>query len=194
MESKNCTKCGEVKHILEFRPIKTKAGTRSECILCERASNRAYHHKNADRRNSESRQYYADHQESLRKRAADWRTNNVDQVRIWSAQAYASDPNGARARNIAWKAANKHRVIAAIARRTASKLLATPKWASNSKIEEFYFAAQFLSMVTGEWYHVDHIVPLQSKRVCGLHCEANLQVLRGSENRSKSNSYWPDMP
>jgi hypothetical protein len=42
--------------------------------------------------------------------------------------------------------------------------------------------------------HVDHIVPLVSKFVCGLHCEANLQLLPGPENQRKGNRVWPDMP
>lgn len=69
-----------------------------------------------------------------------------------------------------------------------------PSWAEREKIDDYYFAADFLSMVTGEWYHVDHIVPLQGKTVCGLHNEFNLQVIEGSENQSKSNLRWPDMP
>jgi hypothetical protein len=42
--------------------------------------------------------------------------------------------------------------------------------------------------------HVDHIVPLQSEIVCGLHGEANLQLLTETENKVKSNKLWPDMP
>jgi len=43
-------------------------------------------------------------------------------------------------------------------------------------------------------FHVDHIVPLKSPLVSGLHTEANLRLLPGAENRSKHNRFWPDMP
>lgn len=41
---------------------------------------------------------------------------------------------------------------------------------------------------------LDHIVPLKSDFVCGLHWHGNIQLLSMSENRKKNNRYWPNMP
>lgn len=72
-------------------------------------------------------------------------------------------------------------------RRRAIKIQAMPLWANQDLIELIYATCP-------DGMHVDHIVPLVSKFVCGLHCEANLQHLPAKENFSKNNHWWPDMP
>jgi len=76
----------------------------------------------------------------------------------------------------------------------AKKLKATPKWADLEKIKTIYQEAARLETFTGIPMHVDHVVPLGSKIVCGLNCEQNLQILTKSENIAKRNRWWPDMP
>jgi hypothetical protein len=94
----------------------------------------------------------------------------------------------------AWQKANPEKIAAKTAKRKAAKLQATPAWANQAKIAELYAEAQTMPGLLGEPCHVDHIVPLKSKIVCGLHCESNLQVLPGLANIIKGNRVWPDMP
>lgn len=88
--------------------------------------------------------------------------------------------------------------------RQAAIIRATPPWANQRKIAEFYDEAERLTRLTGRQHHVDHIVPLLGPRakigpfkgerlVYGFHCEANLRVIPGDENCAKSNRHWPDM-
>lgn len=66
------------------------------------------------------------------------------------------------------------------AQKRAKKLKATPVWADLEKIKLIY-----KNRPAG--HHVDHIVPLNSPVVCGLHWEGNLQYLPARENLSKRN-------
>jgi hypothetical protein len=70
---------------------------------------------------------------------------------------------------------------------------AKPAWAEDFFIEEIYDLARRRTEATGVEHHVDHVVPLQSKRVCGLHWEGNMRVVPAYENRSKRNRHWPEM-
>lgn len=67
---------------------------------------------------------------------------------------------------------------------------ATPKWitqAQKREIREIYKIAITMTKTTGEQYVVDHIVPLRSEIVCGLHVPWNLRVITQAENLEKSN-------
>ena len=67
---------------------------------------------------------------------------------------------------------------------------ATPPWLSDSDkkvIRKLYKHARTMTALTGERYVVDHIIPLISEEVCGLHVPWNLRVITQEENLKKSN-------
>ena len=75
------------------------------------------------------------------------------------------------------------------AKRRASELNATPSWADQNQIKRIYNLCRKVSEKTGVEHHVDHIIPLQGKDICGLHVENNLAIIPAKMNLSKGNSF-----
>lgn len=76
--------------------------------------------------------------------------------------------------------------------RNASKANATPKWLTRKDRQEIaavYALAATLTASTGMRHEVDHIIPLRSKLVCGLHVRGNIDVITAEKNRSKTNFF-----
>lgn len=77
------------------------------------------------------------------------------------------------------------------ANRRALKRNACPAWANKTLIKEIYKTAK-LRIAAGEDVHVDHIIPLAGKDVCGLHVHLNLQIITSDQNLKKSNKFKVD--
>lgn len=162
---KACTACGST-FIL---PSPTSHTAR--CLPCRMEYKRAYYDAHPEKKRAEAARYIQKHRA---------RRNAYDR------DTYAANPEPKRTRAAAYKREHPEVRRASNAKRRASKRQATPTWYEHAAITRFY-----ADCCPG--YHVDHIVPLTSPLVCGLHCLANLQYLPASENCSKGNQHWPDM-
>lgn len=152
----------------------------SECI---RQYKKEWAVSNASRLRAARRDYYQSHKVSITRKTTQWVIAN------------RCTSNSYKRR---WALLNPHKQRAGRLKRRQILRVATPEWVKDEFedfiMQEIYLLARHRSAVTGLEWHVDHIVPLVSDIVCGLHCAANLQVIPAKINLSKSNIYWEDMP
>lgn len=90
--------------------------------------------------------------------------------------------NGRYTNNLSWERCKRVRAI--------------PRWSNSPKnkrkILKVYIDAQYKNLNSKRTrYQVDHVCPLWSKDVCGLHVVENLQILSKTQNQNKSNSFLP---
>ena len=118
--------------------------------------------------------------------------NNATTYREKAKKHYIKNKNVIRVRQAEYYKTPKGRglKIAAEAKRHAAKIQRTPTWLSKLDkwmIDEIYMLSALRTELTGVEWQVDHIIPLQGKKVSGLHIPFNLQVITAKENQIKSN-------
>jgi hypothetical protein len=194
---KICTKCGKEKEEEDFY-IRTSRGRMSACKKCHLELVKRYSNTEVGREASKrahDNYYETEKGKASRKRRLD-RYRKTEKGRagnlLW-AKKYIQSKKGKLAKQ---KASKKYGAteygyslkLYLKAKRRAVEKLAFPKWANLESIELVYKKAHLLGL------EVDHVVPLQSELVCGLHTWDNLQLLGREENIKKGNRVWPDMP
>jgi len=160
---KTCTKCLANKPFEDFPKDKyKKSGLKSSCKVCETEKARLFRKNNPDKSREISKKY---------------RQSNSEKEKLRYTLYNKLNPQ-VRAKNSA--------------KRRFSKQDATPNWLTLQQLAEigsFYDLAKDCEVISGQKYHVDHIVPLKGVHVCGLHVPWNLQVLPADVNQSKGNNY-----
>ena len=191
--NKTCRKCNEEKSSEYFRKdSRNKDGLTSHCKACEAASKKAYRKANPEKVAAIKKAWNEANKEKNAARNKAWHEANKEKVAASKKAWREANPEKAAARDKAWREANKEKVAAHKAKRRAAKLQRTPPWLTkehHDQITSIYAERERITKATGIDHHVDHILPLQGKNVCGLHVPWNLQVLTATENISKSNKH-----
>ena len=163
---KHCWKCKQTKEVIEFGQNRSKPdGLASECKPCKREQDKKYALKNKEAIKQKTKEWYYKNKDSF--------TEAQKEKRKLSDQRYRKrHPDRLASKNM---------------KRLARKIDATPAWADKVAIDYVYYAAKVIERVYGTKWHVDHIIPLKGKTVCGLHVHNNLQLLAPLDNIKKSN-------
>ena len=137
-----------------------------------------------------AKEWYERNKELAKERARQWALDNPEKRYAIHRKNREKDLENHNARNREWNKNNKPIKATLESKRRAAKLQRTPKWDSEAHlIQAKYQLANMLTRETGKPHHVDHIIPLQGKKVCGLHIFSNLRVILGEENIKKSNKF-----
>lgn len=167
-QTKTCTKCHVSKPLISFHAdSQGRFGVKARCKPCLQLYNQQ------------------------RNQRPDVKAKNRQQSLIWSR----SNKDKIKQRDVAYRLNNPEKQRQFSANKRARKLSATPPWLTGAQlahIKRTYKLAHLMEDITGIKYHVDHIVPLKGKDVCGLHVPWNLQVIPAKDNLTKSNKHEVD--
>ena len=136
----------------------------------------AYYLKNCNTLKEYSKNYRLNNLEHYK----EYHLNNKDKKKKYQKEYRLKNKEKGKKYKRLYSLNNRNLINANTAKRRATKLNATPKFANIDKIKDIYKNCP-------KGFHVDHIIPLNNKLVCGLHVEWNLQYLPAKENLSKSN-------
>lgn len=145
-----------------------KDGFSNWCKPCSNEYRRKWYELNKDHVHKRDSKYRANNKEMFSNATRKWQKENVERIKIMRKQ---------------WELKNKGKIAFYTRSRKSAKIQRTPKWSNQKLIQKIYDFSAYL----GSEFHVDHIVPLKGKMVCGLHTECNLQVIQAKENLKKHN-------
>ena len=187
---KYCYKCQQEKPLESFTKNKSKKdGLATECKPCKKSLDKTYFEKNSvkiraavakyrelnkEKSRESIKKSILKKEEKYKELKKQWRELNAEKMKFYKQK---------------YKKSNLSKVRESSASYRSFKLNAIPSWIDKTKILCLYSVANMLNKYGTENYHVDHIVPLRHKLVCGLHTYENLRVITAKENLLKSNKF-----
>lgn len=174
-------------HLMERQTI------RKTCPACRRERERA---KNATAEKKLARAEYdrmrwLHDNERIRAKNRRYYAANADTVNAQKREYWAANADRMKEANRVWREKNRHVVRQLSAERKRHIRVATPPWADRAAIRAVYAEAERLTVETGIQHHVDHVIPLRGKLVCGLHVHNNIRPLPSTDNIRKKNKFSP---
>jgi len=193
-----CTQCKQCKN--NYRKLQQQKYKAAQDLWREKFPEKVTQYKQSRKANPNfkqekaiaDRKYREKHAEKLKERKRRYYEQNKERHAILMSDNYQKSKEVVKLRVAEWKKQNAAKVNANCMKRHAQKLNATPPWLTEDDhwlLEEAYDLAKLRTHMFGFMWHVDHIIPLKGKNVCGLHVPINLQVIPASENCSKRNRF-----
>lgn len=139
------------------------------------------------------RKYVEKNKEQLLKKSNERHALNRDRNLKKQRQWYAQNKERTANKSKEWRQNNSYMCMYYNAKRRARVKQSSFLWLNSqqqAEIKELYQKAKQMNIEAGYIkYHVDHIVPINGKNVCGLHVPWNLQILNSIDNIKKRNNF-----
>ena len=193
MLTKKCTKCKKDKLLTTKyfpRMSASKDGFKAQCKECvsDYWKNR-YYKKNHEILKENHKNSYNEDPETHKSRSISWNNRNKEYIAEYNETWNEQNKNHISEYNKQYREENPGLDNYHCSLRRARMKQATPKWANLEKIKQIYEEAKRKTLETGIQHDVDHIIPLTSDKVSGLHVENNLQIIPHIENCKKRNKF-----
>ena len=129
--------------------------------------------------------HYRDNPDYYKERHKSYYPTNVEAYRERNRRWALENPEKAKEHQTKYNKLNPHTQLALNAKRRSRLRNQTPELTAeeSQRIKDLYWLARDLRAVSGEEYHVDHIVALANG---GLHHPDNLQILPADINIRKA--------
>lgn len=167
---KCCPRCNVTKPASEFFPNAVRKDQLS--VYCQSCQRIYMAEKQYDKKR------YAEKRSEELARGAVYRAANTEKI---------------RQRVSISRAIHRHKHVGRIRVKNVERKLrikgATPSWANRKAMAAIYDEARRLEREDGRKRHVDHVIPLHGRNVCGLHVETNLRIVFARENLIKNNKF-----
>lgn len=138
------------------------------------------------------KKYYEQNKETLLTQKRIYAKQNKELISKRKKQDYERNKEKRLAQKKLYRESHKGQIAYLNALRKQVVKVRTPVWLSADEkwmIKQAYELAALRTVVCGYQWHVDHMIPLQGKRVSGLHVPNNLQVIPWISNIRKKNKY-----
>lgn len=180
--AKVCGKCDKPKDESEFfKDARKLDGLHIYCKTCDYVRKQKYNRLSTEER----LQKKVNAKQKKKIEAKKYRTENRNACIAATKSWYEKNKEYCKLRDKEYRVNNRDKIAAAASARRAKVKGASINLSKSYKVEVdglYLFAKLFGG-------HVDHIVPLNNKIVCGLHVPWNMQVISPTENMSKQGKF-----
>lgn len=163
---KICNKCNINKDLIDFYKDKThKDGLTSNCKLCKNKMNQSWRIDNREKDLKDKHNYYIKNKEHFYLLSRKWISKNPELNHKYKRK---------------YKFNNRVLLNEWDKKRYKKEQDATPYWTNKELLKQIFINAPI-------GYVVDHIIPLNHKKMSGLNIPENLRYLTEEENNRKNN-------